>query len=325
MLYPLTFKPILKPVIWGGEDICTFKNLPHREGIGESWELSAVEGHVSVVDKGAWRGRSLSELMATCGEELAGRPVVERFGRTFPLLIKFIDARQPLSVQVHPNDELAKRRHNGWGKTEMWYVVKASEDACVYSGFRERIDPETFAQSLQDDSLLSYLQKHAVRPGDVFFLPAGRVHAIGAGCLMAEIQQTSDVTYRIYDYHRKDADGRLRELHTELAKEAIDYRVYPQYRTDYPREGQRRQSLVRCEWFSVGLINGGRGESLRLDYPAESFVVYICLKGHVSVTDSRNCTENISRGETVLVPAANARWVQLEFACDSQLLETYIE
>ncbi|MDR0541837.1 MAG: class I mannose-6-phosphate isomerase [Dysgonamonadaceae bacterium] len=325
MLYPFKFDPILKPVIWGGEDICKFKNLPPREGIGESWELSGVAGHISVVSNGDLKGKSLSELIAVHGEKLLGKTVVERFGTTFPLLIKFIDARQSLSIQVHPNDALAKQRHNSFGKTEMWYVVSAAKEAFLYSGFKRKIDAETYVQSLQDDTFINYLQKHDVKAGDVFFLPAGRVHAIGAGCFIAEIQQTSDITYRIYDYNRKDANGQPRELHTEMAKDAIDYQVYTDYKIDYQQGKEQRQSLVSCPCFNTNLIIGKEGSTFRSDYSQESFIILICLKGSVSVTDSKNHSELLKQGETILIPAANIHPVHLAFSSDSQLLETCIE
>ena len=326
MLYPFKFKPVLKPIIWGGEEICKFKNLqPCIDHIGESWELSGVAGSVSIVDNGDLKGKSLSELIDRYGENVLGKPVMERFGRVFPLLIKFIDARQPLSVQVHPNDELAKKRHNSFGKTEMWYVVKAARDSYLYSGFKEEMDAARYEQSLHDDTFIHYLQKHDVKSGDVFFLPAGRVHAIGAGCFIAEIQQTSNITYRIYDYNRKDADGRPRELHTEWAKEAMDYKVYPNYTVDYPRGKEQRQSLVRCPYFSTNLITGETGNTLSFTYSHESFVIFICLEGSVTVRDNSNQPERLKRGETVLIPAANIHSVHLEFSGDSQLLETYID
>jgi mannose-6-phosphate isomerase len=335
MLYPLKFKPILKPILWGGDEIGTFKSLPAcPDTIGESWELSGVAGNISIVDNGELKGKSLSELISLYGEDLLGKPVMERFGTVFPLLIKFIDARQPLSIQVHPNDELAEKRHHSFGKTEMWYVVKAAPGASLYSGFKEKMDAATYVQSLQDDTFINYLQKHDVKPGDVFFLPAGRVHAIGSGCFIAEIQQTSDITYRIYDYNRKDANGQLRELHTEWAKDAIDYQVYPDYRVDYSQEANRRQLLVRCPYFSTYLIRGEKGEMeemgekggrVILNYSQESFIIFICLKGSLTITDSSRRPVMLKQGETVLIPAANSRSVELEFSGDSQLLETYIE
>ncbi|GHV57575.1 mannose-6-phosphate isomerase [Bacteroidia bacterium] len=325
-MYPLKFHPILKPILWGGEDICKFKNIqPRQSGIGESWELSGIAGNISVVNNGDLKGKNLSELMTTYGEKLLGKPAVERFGNTFPLLIKFIDARQPLSIQVHPNDELAKQRHNSFGKTEMWYVVKANQDAYLYSGFKEQMDAATYVQSLQDDTFINYLQKQDVKAGDVFFLPAGRVHAIGTGCFIAEIQQTSDITYRIYDYNRKDANGCSRELHTELAKDAIDYKIYPDYKVDYSPGKKERQRLVRCPYFTTNLITGKEGNTFDLDYSQDSFVIFICLTGNVRITDSENHPVVLQEGETVLIPAANIHPVRLEFTHNSQLLETYIE
>jgi mannose-6-phosphate isomerase len=328
MLYPLTFAPMLKPVLWGGEEICSFKNIPLRKGIGESWELSGVAGHVSVVSNGDLRGKSLSELIADHGEALLGKPVVERFGNIFPLLIKFIDAKQPLSVQVHPDDALARKRHGSFGKTEMWYVVNATKKAYLYSGFREKIDAETYLQSLQDDTFMDYLQRHDVHPGDVFFLPAGRVHAIGAGCFIAEIQQTSDITYRIYDYNRTDADGRTRELHTELAKDAIDYHLYPDCKKEYRGRKEERQELVRCPYFTTNLITGEGGKTLRINHTQSSFIIFICLEGLVTVKDGYAGSPHsitLQRGETVLIPAANSQHLTLTFSGDCRLLETYIE
>ncbi|HOV71793.1 MAG TPA: class I mannose-6-phosphate isomerase, partial [Dysgonamonadaceae bacterium] len=229
-LYPLKFNPILKPVIWGGSDICKFKHItPLIDGIGESWEISGVKGHISIISNGELAGTSLEELLLKEKSRLVGEKIYEKYGNTFPLLIKFIDARDNLSIQVHPDDELAKKRHNSFGKTEMWYVINASPDAFLYSGFEKGITPDEYVERIKNDTFIETLKKHYVKPGDVFFIPAGRVHAIGAGCFIAEIQQTSDITYRIYDYNRKDADGNPRELHTELAKDAIDYTVYPSY------------------------------------------------------------------------------------------------
>jgi mannose-6-phosphate isomerase len=325
MLYPFKFNPILKPVLWGGEDIGRFKNIPAGKGIGESWELSGVPGHISIVSNGVRKGVSLSELIAAHGKEVLGQAVVDRFGTTFPLLIKFIDAQQPLSVQVHPNDELAQQRHHSPGKTEMWYVVKAAPGASLYSGFRETIDPETYLQSLQDDTFVRYLQKYDVHAGDVFFLPAGRVHAIGAGCFIAEIQQTSDITYRIYDYNRKDANGQPRELHTEWARAAIDFRLYDDYQVDYRPGAEQRQSLVRCPYFTTNVIEGKAGDTLPIHYTQDSFVILICLQGLVTIHDGCANTTLLQQGETVLLPAANIRPLRLAFSGDSRLIETYIE
>jgi len=324
MLYPLKFEPILKSIIWGGEDICKFKGInPELKGIGESWEISGVSGDVSIVNNGELKGKSLSELIEKHGEELLGKPVIERFGTTFPLLIKFIDAKQALSIQVHPDDELAKERHNSFGKTEMWYVVKSADEACLYSGFSEEITPEQYVQSLEDDTFMNYLQKHDVKSGDVFFLPAGRVHAIGAGCFIAEIQQTSNITYRIYDYNRTDANGNPRELHTDLAKDAIDYKVYPDYKLAYKAGEKEVLELVECPYFTTNLIEGKKGNIIHSTHK-DTFAIYICLQGKLKLTDNRSNSIELQQGETVLIPAESSHLVTLALQEDSKLLETFI-
>ncbi|GHV09796.1 mannose-6-phosphate isomerase [Bacteroidia bacterium] len=323
MLYPLKFTPILKSVIWGGDEIAKFKHIATKQtNIGESWEISDVSGDVSVVSNGALRGKSLQELITEFGEQLLGKHVLERFGTTFPLLIKFIDAKQALSIQVHPDDELAKKRHNSFGKTEMWYVVKADKGASLYSGFKEKIDAAQYVQSLQDDTFTNYLQKHEVAAGDVFFLPAGRVHAIGAGCFIAEIQQTSNITYRIYDYNRKDAAGNPRELHTELAKDAIDYTVYPDYKLDYPKK-DGMQELVECPYFTTNLITAKKGETITLSN-TDTFVIFIALSGKVQIADNQKNTIEIQQGESVLIPAANSSQISILAQENSRLLETFL-
>jgi mannose-6-phosphate isomerase len=324
MLYPLKFEPILKEIIWGGDEICRFKGIePIKNSIGESWEISHVKDNVSVVANGELKGKSLEELIDTYGEKLLSKKVIDRFGTTFPLLIKFIDARDSLSIQVHPDDELAKKRHNSFGKTEMWYIIQAAKDAFLYSGFAETITPEQYVQSLEDDTFINYLQKHEVKPGDVFFLPAGRVHAIGAGCFIAEIQQTSNITYRIYDYNRKDAQGNPRELHTELAKDAIDYKVYPDYKLDYTPGKQIAQSLITCPYFTTELIEDKKGNKLGI-FEEDSFSIYICLEGKAVLTDNNGYSVEIKQGETVLVPA-EIQSATLHFQEDSKLLITYIK
>ncbi|MDR3339993.1 MAG: class I mannose-6-phosphate isomerase [Candidatus Symbiothrix sp.] len=324
MLYPLKFEPILKEIIWGGDEICRFKGLtPTRTGIGESWEISHVKDNVSIVSDGELKGKSLEELIAIYGADLLGKKVIDRFGTTFPLLIKFIDARDSLSIQVHPDDALARKRHNSFGKTEMWYIIDSAKDAFLYSGFAESITPEQYVQSLEDDTFTNYLQRHAIEPGDVFFLPAGRVHAIGAGCFIAEIQQTSNITYRIYDYNRKDAQGNPRELHTGLAKDAIDYKVYSDYKLNYtPGPENKPQPLIHCPYFTTELIAGK--ETAELIQPGtDSFSIYICLSGEAELTDENDCSVAIRQGETVLAPA-QLQSVRLRFKTDCKLLKTYI-
>ncbi|MDL2221896.1 class I mannose-6-phosphate isomerase [Parabacteroides sp. OttesenSCG-928-N08] len=303
MLYPFLFKPILKSILWGGADICPFKGItPVQEGIGESWELSHVEGNVSVVDNGALEGRSLDDLIRDYGASLLGEKVIAQFGETFPLLIKFIDARDDLSIQVHPDDELARQRHNSFGKTEMWYVIKAAPGAGLYSGFSQQIDAEEYVKRVEENSIMEVLQRYEVAEGDVFFLPAGRVHAIGSGCFIAEIQQTSNITYRIYDYNRKDANGNGRELHTELAKDAIDYRLYPDYRTHYKAHTNGTVPLVDCKYFTTNLLE--LDSMMPRDFSElDSFVVYICMEGEATIVDNKGNELRVRQGQTVLIPA----------------------
>lgn len=324
MLYPFTFQPILKNIIWGGSDICPFKGIsPVQDGIGESWELSHVEGNYSVVAEGELAGKSLDELIKTYGKQLLGGKVMERFGTTFPLLIKFIDARDNLSIQVHPNDELAKARHNSFGKTEMWYVVKAAKNASLYSGFSKQIDAEEYVKRVEDNTIMDVLQRYDVNEGDVFFLPAGRVHAIGAGCFIAEIQQTSNITYRIYDYNRKDANGNGRELHTELAKDAIDYTLYPDYRTHYKAHTNATVELADCKYFTTNLIE--IDATMTRDFSElDSFVVYICMSGSAVIKDDKGNEVNVHQGQTVLIPA-DTKSVSLIPAPNAKFMETYIK
>ncbi|GHU63578.1 mannose-6-phosphate isomerase [Bacteroidia bacterium] len=325
MLYPLKFEPILKKIIWGGDKICRFKDIqPEENGVGESWEISHVKNNVSVVSNGELKGKSLEELIETYGDNLLGNSVIECFGTNFPLLIKFIDAKEPLSIQVHPNDKLAKERHNSFGKTEMWYIVSAEKDAFLYSGFKQSLSPEEYLQSITGNTFVNYLQKYDVQAGDVFFLPAGRVHAIGSGCFIAEIQQTSDITYRIYDYNRKDAQGNTRELHTELAKDAIDYKVYPEgYQLTYNPKGVKIQNLVSCPYFKTGIIRAKKGDKLSFIHK-DTFSIYICLEGKAELTDNNHYSIDIKQGETVLVPA-KIQSVSFEMQTDCKLLEIFVE
>ena len=298
------FKPILKSLIWGGEKIAPYKQIEtDQHNIGESWELSGVKDNESVVAEGPEAGTSLPELIARHGSALLGRENFERFGTEFPLLIKFIDARQDLSIQVHPNDELAWERHKSKGKTEMWYVVAADEGAHLRSGFAKEVTPEEYEASVADNTITDILTDYKIQPGDVFFLPAGRVHAIGAGSFIAEIQQTSNITYRIYDYGRVGADGKPRELHTELAKGAIDYTVLPDYRTHYRPEYDKRVELVSCPYFTTSLYDLTRQQGVDLSR-LNSFVVVICLEGSGTLTSDAGSSISIHQGETVLVPAS---------------------
>lgn len=323
MLYPMRFKPILKKIIWGGSDICPFKGItPVEEGIGESWELSHVEGNYSIVDNGELEGKSLDELIHTYGKQLLGEKVVEQFGSTFPLLIKFIDARDNLSIQVHPDDDLAKKRHDSFGKTEMWYVINAAKGASLYSGFSKQIDADEYVKRVEDNTIMDVLQRYEVSTGDVFFLPAGRVHAIGAGCFIAEIQQTSNITYRIYDYNRKDANGNTRELHTELAKDAIDYMILPDYRTHYKGHSNATVELANCKYFTTNLLD--LDTMMVRDFSElDSFVVYICMEGRAFIRDNKGNDIFIHQGQTVLIPA-DTDVLTISPSPKAKFMETYI-
>lgn len=302
-MYPLKFEPFLRPMIWGGEKIAAYKGVETSvRSIGESWELSGVAGHESIVAEGPCKGVSLPELIDRYGAELVGKSNYERFGNEFPLLVKFIDAREDLSIQVHPDDRLAWERHKSKGKTEMWYVVDADKGARLRSGFAKQVTPAQYEASVEDNTITDILAEYEIHPGDLFFLPAGRVHSIGAGAFIAEIQQTSDITYRIYDFNRKDADGNTRELHTELAKGAIDYTVLPDYRTKYEQVQDRETELVSCPYFTTSLCD--LTAPLTLDYAAlDSFVVVICVEGKGMIADDSGNEMPIHQGETVLLPA----------------------
>ncbi len=322
-LYPLKFKTILKSIIWGGDEICKFKKItPAEDGVGESWEISGVEGNISVVANGDLENKSLEELISSYKGQLVGKKNYETFGTKFPLLIKFIDARDNLSIQVHPDDELAKKRHDSFGKTEMWYVINAAPGAFLYSGFEKPITPDTYVKSIEDNTFVDYLSKHDVKKGDVFFLPAGRVHAIGAGTFIAEIQQTSNITYRIYDYNRKDANGNGRELHTELAKDAIDYKVYDEYRTSYVRKENQPVQLESCQYFTTNLLDATK--DITRDYTdIDSFVIYICMGGACNIRDDKGNDLYIKQGETILIPADTEN-VIISPDANVLLLETYV-
>lgn len=319
------FHPILKEVLWGGAAICPFKGLPaDPRRIGESWEVSDVEGRRSVVSGGSESGTPLDELIRRHGADLVGRSVMERFGERFPLLIKFIDAHDDLSVQVHPDDELARQRHDSFGKTEMWYVVQATPGAALYSGFSRPIDADEFRHRVEEGTIMEVLRRYEVCPGDVFFLPAGRVHAICAGCFVAEIQQTSDVTYRIYDYDRRDADGRPRELHIAQALDAIDYTYHPDHRTRYTPRPDSAVELAHSPYFTTHLLDLTSLPMTRDFAQLDSFVIYICTEGVVTIRDDsrRECT--LRRGQTVLLPATMRSVTLTPAPSGAKLLETYI-
>ncbi|WP_432673120.1 type I phosphomannose isomerase catalytic subunit [Flavobacterium sp. SM2513] len=317
-LYPLQFNAILKERIWGGEKLKTqFNKHSTSETTGESWEISAVEGDVSIVSDGAFKGKKLTELIESWPNEILGTTVYERFGTKFPLLLKFLDAKEDLSIQVHPNDELAKVRHNSFGKTEMWYVMQADKAARIIVGFKENSNKEEYISHLEKNNLISILNEIEVKEGDVFFLETGTVHAIGKGIVIAEIQQTSDITYRLYDFDRVDADGNKRELHIDLALEAINYQEIETQKI-YFKENNQSNEVVACTYFTTNFIP--LSGTMVVSKNGESFTVYMCVEGSFNLEIDGN-KYSFQKGETVLIPAALHKYVLRGTA---SILEIYI-
>lgn len=324
-MYPLKFEPILKQTLWGGDKIIPFKHLDETlPNVGESWEVSAVEGSESVVANGTDKGYTLPEMVRKYKEELVGEANYARFGNKFPLLIKFIDAKLDLSIQVHPGDELAKKRHNSFGKNEMWYVIAADKGAKLISGFAEEITPKEYKDRVHNGTFAEVLQTCAIEPGDVFYVPAGRVHGIGAGAFVAEIQQTSDITYRIFDYNRKDKDGKSRELHTSQAMDAINFSdVQDDFRTEYERVQNEPVEMVASPYFTTSVYD--MTEEITCDYSElDSFVIFICVEGSCRLTDDNQNEITLRAGETVLLPAAVQEVTIVPEGQRVKLLETYV-
>ena len=320
-MQPIKFQPLLKQTLWGGDKIVTFKHLDSQlENVGESWEISGVKDNETIVKEGPLKGKSLNEVVAELKDRLVGKENYQRFGDEFPLLIKFIDARQDLSIQVHPNDEIAHKQGKPRGKTEMWYLMESEPGAKLYCGLKKQITPDQYKEMVDNDTICDALAQYEVKEGDCFFLPAGRIHAIGSGCFLAEIQQTSDVTYRIYDYKRKDKNGNYRELHTKLAAESINYQVENDYRTHYVGRLNKGVSLVQCPYFCTAVYD--LNEPMTLDYSElDSFVILIGLKGEGRITDNEGNEVSIMAGDTLLIPATTET---LSVSGTVKFLETYI-
>ena len=317
-LYPLQFEPILKERIWGGTKLKSVLNKPITSNItGESWELTTVEGDVSVISNGEYKRKSLTELIDENPNELLGTAVYARFGKQFPLLFKYLDAREDLSIQVHPNDDLAKKRHNSFGKTEMWYVLQSDVDARIIVGFKEDSSPTEYVKHLEDDTLVSILDGVKAKSGDVFFLETGTVHAIGAGILIAEIQQTSDITYRLYDFNRKDAQGNTRELHIDLALDAINYNKVDTYKS-YSKEANQCNNIVDCPYFTTNYIP--LDGKISFNKTGDSFTVYMCVEGSFEL-ECDGVNFKYKKGDTVLMPAALKSFI---LNGKASILEIYI-
>jgi mannose-6-phosphate isomerase len=322
-LYPLKFEPILKEKIWGGSSLADNygKNPGNLKNIGESWELSAVSDNLSVISNGFLAGNNIEEIIEVYMGDITGESVFEEFGNEFPLLIKLIEARDDLSVQVHPNDELAIKRHKAYGKTEMWHILKSKKNAKIYTGFSNPVSRDSYINAVKNNTIGDLLNIESANPGDTFFTPAGRIHAIGAGIVLAEIQQTSDITYRIYDWGRKDKNGKSRDLHTDLALDAIDFNQAGKSKIISELQKNKSENLVRCKYFDTNIIQFN--EHIARDYNLiDSFVVYICTEGRFVIRwDSGS--ERVSKGETVLLPAMISD-VVLVPEQEATVLETYI-
>lgn len=319
-LYPIKFKPILKDKIWGGQKL---KSVLDKESdlntIGESWEISDVDGDTSIVSNGNLKGQSLKHLLNTYKADLIGEKNYQIFKNKFPLLIKFIDAKQDLSIQLHPNDEIAAKRHNSFGKTEMWFVLQSDIDANLIVGFSQKMNQEKYLKHLKDKTLTEILNFNSVKKGDAYFIEVGRVHAIGAGVLLAEIQQTSDITYRVYDWDRVDDKGNERELQNDLAMDAINFEMNDDFRLAYSKEENVSNSMLSCPYFTTNFLSINR--SLKIENNHDSFLIYICVEGEAKFI-SKGWIENIKKGETLLLPASIKTF---EIASENaQFLEVYV-
>jgi mannose-6-phosphate isomerase len=314
------FEPQLKQTLWGGDRIIPFKHLDTQmEAVGESWEISGVKGNETIVANGKDKGKSLNQLVREQKGRLVGEENYQRFGDEFPLLIKFIDARQDLSIQVHPDDEIAQRHGKSHGKTEMWYAFASAPGAVLYNGLKRQLTPEVYEQMVENDTITEALARYEVSEGDVFFIPAGRIHAIGAGCFVAEIQQTSDITYRIYDYKRKDKNGNYRELHTKEAAESIDFRIYNNQHITYELSKNEGVQVVSCPHFTTAVYD--LTEPMTLDYSElDSFVILIAVKGQGKlICEDEEIT--FQMGDTVLLPATTQ---EVKVEGNVKFLETYV-
>lgn len=324
MLYPIKFKPLIVERIWGGQKLNTFfsKSLEGISNAGESWEISAVENAETIVENGFLQGNTLSEIIEIYMADLVGEKVYEKFGIEFPLLIKYIDANDVLSIQVHPDDKTAEKRHHAFGKTEMWYVIDADPDSYVISGFNKDVSKEEYLQYLNSGKLEQILKKVPAKAGDVFFIPAGRVHAIGKGLLLAEIQQTSDITYRIFDWNRVDKNGNPRELHTEEALDVIDYKEIKEPKTLYTPDKNKEVNLIECNYFTTNILEIDKEMEREYEW-IDSFKILMCIDGCATITyEGENYI--INKGETYLIPAVIDS-ITIKPNSQSKIIEVYIK
>ncbi len=323
-LYPLKFNSIYKEKIWGGNKLHTILNKQNspNSNYGESWEISGVSNNISIVKNGIFANNSLEEMIEIYMGDLVGDKVYDKFGIEFPILIKFIDANDVLSIQVHPDDNVAKKKHNAYGKTEMWYIIQTEKNAELISGFNCKLDKKKYLDSLKNKTLKDILNIEKTNKDDVFFIPPGRVHAIGEGILLAEIQQTSDITYRIYDWDRVDNNNNYRELHTDLAIDVLDFKQYDNYKTNYSKKSNETNKVVDCDYFTTSILDFDK--KIEKDYTSiDSFVIYMCIEGNFDIIYNKSDKINIVKGETVLIPASLQNII-LNPNKKSKIIETYI-
>ena len=325
-LYPFLFHPNLHPVVWGGHQLRPYKGLePNEEPIGESWEVSAVPSSTSIISNGSLQGRDLTSVIAEFPEEILGHAVNEKYHGQLPLLVKFIDAERDLSIQVHPNDEMAWREHKKMGKSEMWYIIKAAPGSHLYAGFKQQITSDEYFRRIAEGTITEVLADHTVKTGDVFYLPAGRVHAICGGIMLAEVQQSSDVTYRIYDYNRPGMDGKPRELHTDLAAQALDYHVEQNYRTEYVETDNRAIQIIDSPYFDVRVMEIQTSFHRNL-LKYDSFVISMCIEGDCKLVMRTNGSEILLKaGHTTLIPAAIADYDVIPLNGRTKLLDAFVD
>lgn len=306
-MQPLKFNHILKPKIWGGERISSFKKLSSKQQhVGESWELSGLKGYESVVADGTHAGKTITEVLRIEKEKLLGKENYRKCGNEFPLLVKLIDAKSQLSVQVHPNNEQAQLCGMKNGKSEMWYVMDAERDASLWVGLKKKISQEQCKKMLTDHTIVDAMDKYPVKSGDCFYIPGGRIHSIGAGTFLAEIQQSCDVTYRIYDFDRQDKDGNKRQLHTSEALNCLDYNVLPNYKTYYEEADNKACRMVNSPFFKTSVYKVTKPLSVDLS-PIDSFVIWIGIEGSSQLKDNEGNVFSFSEGETILIPATTQK------------------
>ena len=324
-LYPLLFQPNLHPVVWGGYQLHPYKGLePSHEPIGESWEVSVMPNSTSIISNGQYAGQTLDQVISKHPQAILGKSVNEKYGGQFPLLVKLIDAKHDLSIQVHPNDQMAMRQHGKSGKSEMWYIIKAESGSHIYAGFKKTITPQEYRKHIADGTIVDILAGYPVKAGDAFYLPAGSIHAICGGIMLAEVQQSSDLTYRIYDYNRPGMDGNLRELHTQLALQALDYKANPNYRLEYPNEQNKVHQIIHTNHFDVQIIQATH-KIHRNMLKHDSFVISMCLEGNSKLHINSTGQEiTLKQGTTTLIPALLADYTIEPTGQSARLLDTFV-